>query len=167
MRVKDNITTSSIDKNRHKQAMAAKDRGKFSFSFYRSNNVHAKIHGASEIHQSLSRQVVDKVCQPLRLSGELRDTFFASFIKGQFISYHSDGQAGKYAFIYQLSSGWQQRYGGQLELYPKKCKFYKKILEPSFNSLALLKLDHPMYHSVRQLNTPKHKHRITISGWLE
>jgi Rps23 Pro-64 3,4-dihydroxylase Tpa1-like proline 4-hydroxylase len=165
--IKDYINSSVIDNTRHKQAMAAKLRKQYSFSFYRSNNTHAKLHGASKIHQSFSRQVISKVCRPLELSGDLFDTFFASFIKGQFIEYHSDGKAGKYAFIYQLSSGWQQKYGGQLELYPRQSKFYKKILEPKFNSLALLKLDHPMYHSVRLLNNPKHKHRITISGWLE
>jgi len=166
-RIKDNIKKDTIDKYRHKQAIAAKQRQKFSFSFYRSNNAHEKFHGQGGIHQRLSRQVVDKVCQPLGLSGELRDTFFASFVKGQFINFHSDGNAGKYAFIYQLSSGWQQKYGGQLELYPRKIKFYKEVLEPKFNTLALLKLEHPMYHSVRLLNNPKHKHRITISGWLE
>jgi len=166
-RVKDNINNDIIDKSRHKQARAARHRKKFSFSFYRSNNAHAKFHGASDVHQSFSRYVIEKVSKSLALSGELRDTFFASFIKGQFIEYHSDGKAGKYAFIYQLSSGWQHKYGGQLELYPRRIKFYKKILEPTFNSLTLLKLDHPMYHSVRLLNNPKHKHRITISGWLE
>ena len=166
-RVKDNINKKIIDKTRHGQATAAKQRRKFAFSFYRSNNAHAKFHGAGDIHQSFSRYVIDKVSKPLTLSGELRDTFFASFVKGQFIEYHSDGKAGKYAFIYQLSSGWQQKYGGQLELYPQRIKFYKKVLEPKFNSLVLLKLDHPMYHSVRLLNNPKHKHRITISGWLE
>ena len=60
----------------------------------------------------------------LGLSGQLRDTFFALFVKEQFISYHTDGSAGKYAFIYQLSKGWQPKFGGQLELYPKKIKFF-------------------------------------------
>ncbi|MFT5760464.1 MAG: SM-20-related protein [Alteromonadaceae bacterium] len=166
-RIKDNINKNSIDKYRYKQAVAARKRHQFSFSFYRSNNAHDNCHGAADIHQSFSREVVDRVSLPLGLSGDLRDTFFASFVKGQFIEYHSDGKAGKYAFVYQLSSGWQKKYGGQLTLYPRKIKFYRKIIEPRFNSLTLLKLDHPMYHSVQLLNNPKHKHRITLSGWLE
>jgi len=101
------------------------------------------------------------------IKGELQDTFFASFKKGQFISYHTDGGAGKYAFIYQLSTGWQKRFGGQLELYPKKIKFYKRVISPKFNTLTILKLSHPMPHSVRVLNNPVYKHRITISGWVE
>ena len=78
-----------------------------------------------------------------------------------------DGDAGKYAFIYQLSTGWQAKFGGQLELYPKKIKFYKCVIIPTFNSLTILKLSHPMPHSVRLLNNPAYKHRITISGWVE
>lgn len=166
-RIKDEICSNAIDKGRHKQAHRAFKRRQFSFSFYRSNNKHAAQHRSENIHQQLTQAVIAKVAKPLSLEGTIRDTFFASFIKGQFINYHSDGPAGKYAFVYQLSKGWQAKYGGQLELYPKKIKFYKKILEPEFNSLTLLKLSHPMYHSVRMLNNPKHKHRITISGWLE
>lgn len=166
-RIKDDICASVIDQARHKQAQNAKKRGQFSFSFYRSNNKHAKQHGSANIHQQLTDSVIDKVSEPLGLNGTVRDAFFAAFIKGQFINYHSDGPAGKYAFVYQLSQGWQPKFGGQLELYPKQIKFYKKIIEPKFNSLTLLKLSHPMYHSVRMLNNPKHKHRITISGWLE
>ena len=166
-RIKDEISSRVIDKKRHVQATTAYHRKEFSFSFYRSNNKFAKQHNNASIHQTLANQVVKVVSKPLGLDGTLRDTFFASFVKGQFIDYHTDGSAGKYAFIYQLSKGWQPIFGGQLELYPKRIKFYKTILQPTFNSLAILKLDHPMPHSVRMLNNPKHKHRITISGWLE
>jgi len=165
--IKDEICSNVIDQSRHQQAQSAFKRRQFSFSFYRSNNKHANQHGNANIHQQLAQAVVEKVSKPLGLDGTLRDTFFAAFIKGQFINYHSDGPAGKYAFVYQLSKGWQPQYGGQLELYPRQMKFYKKIIQPKFNSLTLLKLSHPMYHSVRMLNNPKHKHRITISGWLE
>jgi len=165
--IKDTISSSIIDKARHKQALNAFKRRQFSFSFYRSSNQHAKQHGYAEIHKTLANKVNEVVSKPLGLSGELRDTFFASFVKGQFIDYHTDGSAGKYAFIYQLTKGWQAKFGGQLELYPKQIRFYKRVLQPKFNSLAILKLDHPMPHSVRMLNNPAHKHRITISGWLE
>jgi SM-20-related protein len=166
-RIKNSISSSIIDKARHTQATNAYHRREFSFSFYRSNNRFAKQHNNASIHKSLAKQVIQMVSKPLELDGGLRDTFFASFVKGQFINYHTDGSAGKYAFIYQLSKGWQPKFGGQLELYPRKIKFYKKILQPTFNSLAILKLDHPMPHSVRMLHNPAHKHRITISGWLE
>lgn len=165
--IKDEISTSIIDKTRHRQAVSAYKRRQFSFSFYRSSNKHAKAHHSSAIHQSFSHKMLQQLKPLLGEQGKVRDSFFASFIKGQFINYHTDGSAGKYAFIYQLSSGWQHRFGGHLELYPRKVKFYKKSLVPKFNSLAILKLDHPMPHSVRILNNPSHKHRITISGWLE
>jgi len=166
-RIKDNINSKVIHSARKNSALRAYKRKTFSFSFYRSNNKHMAQHGCADIHKSFSEIVIDRVAKPLNLSGALRDTFFASFKKGQFLSYHTDGSAGKYAFIYQLSTSWQPRFGGQLELYPRIHRFYKVVLEPKFNSLAILKLNHPMPHSVRMLNTPKHKHRITISGWLE
>ena len=167
MKVKDRISTTVIDKQRHIQATKAFKRGKFSFSFYRSSNKHAKQHGQAELHQTLGQKVLHLLKDKALIEGELQDSFFADYRKGQFISYHCDGGAGKYAFIYQLSTGWQQKYGGQLELYPKKIKFYKRVLTPRFNSLTILKLAHPMPHSVRLLNNPAHKHRITISGWVE
>jgi Rps23 Pro-64 3,4-dihydroxylase Tpa1-like proline 4-hydroxylase len=167
MNVKDRISTIVIDKQRHIQATKAFKRGKFSFSFYRSSNKHAKQHGQAELHKAVGQKVLHLLQDKALIKGELQDSFFADYRKGQFISYHSDGGAGKYAFIYQLSTGWQQKYGGQLELYPKKIKFYKRVLTPRFNCLTILKLAHPMPHSVRLLNNPAHKHRITISGWVE
>ena len=167
MKVKDRISTPVIDKQRHIQAIKAFKRGKFSFSFYRSSNKHAKQHGQAELHKTVGQKVLYLLKSKGLIKGELQDSFFADYRKGQFISYHTDGKAGKYAFIYQLSTGWQQKYGGQLELYPKKVKFYKHVLSPKFNSLTILKLAHPMPHSVRLLNNPAHKHRITISGWVE
>jgi Rps23 Pro-64 3,4-dihydroxylase Tpa1-like proline 4-hydroxylase len=165
--IKDKISSNVIDKRRHLQAKKALKRREFSFSFYRSSNKHAKQHGQSSLHQNIGNQVVSLLLQHSLVEGQLQDSFFATFKKGQFISYHTDGTAGKYAFIYQLSQGWQKKYGGQLELYPKKIKFFKKQLEPKFNSLVLLKLSHPMPHSVKTLSNPPHKHRITISGWVE
>jgi Rps23 Pro-64 3,4-dihydroxylase Tpa1-like proline 4-hydroxylase len=167
MNIKDNISTNIIDKQRHIQAFQAFKRGKFSFSFYRSSNKHAKQHGQAGLHQGVGQKVLTLFKQHSLIEGELQDSFFAAYKKGQFISYHTDGSAGKYAFIYQLTTGWQQKFGGQLELYPKKIKFYKKVLPPTFNTLTILKLSHPMPHSVRLLNNPAHKHRITISGWVE
>ena len=167
MNIKDKISTKAIDKQRHTQAIKALKRQEFSFSFYRSSNKHAKRHGQALLHKALGEQIVTLLAERSLIKGELRDSFFAAYKKGQFISYHTDGSAGKYAFIYQLSSGWQTRFGGQLELYPKKIKFFKHVLAPTFNSLTLLKLSHPMPHSVRLLNNPAHKHRITISGWVE
>jgi Rps23 Pro-64 3,4-dihydroxylase Tpa1-like proline 4-hydroxylase len=165
--IKDRISGNAIDVQRHKQAVNSFKRKQFAFSFYRSSNTHAKQHGQSSIHQSIGSKVVALLKAHSLVEGQLQDSFFASFKKGQFISYHTDGSAGKYAFIYQLSQGWQHRFGGQLVLYPKKIKFFKKQLEPKFNSLAILKLSHPMPHSVNVLNNPAHKHRITISGWVE
>ncbi|WDD97742.1 2OG-Fe(II) oxygenase [Thalassomonas actiniarum] len=166
MSIKDILTSSTVDKRRHQQAVKALQRRQFSFSFYRTGNKHEKAHGSGDIHRTFCQLLQQKVNEPLALDGEVTDTFLALFMKGQFINYHSDKGAGKYAFIYQLSKGWQHKYGGQLELYPKRIKFYKKSLQPEFNSLVLLKIDHPMYHSVRVLNNPAHKQRITISGWL-
>ncbi|WP_085299158.1 2OG-Fe(II) oxygenase [Cognaticolwellia mytili] len=166
--IKDRISSNVINKQRHTQALKSLDRKQFSFSFYRSSNKHAKQHGQAALH----RDIGDKIKALLEKhslidDGQLRDTFFAMFKKEQFISYHTDGSAGKYAFVYQLSQGWKKKYGGQLELYPKKIKFFRKQIEPKFNSLVLLKLSHPMPHSVKKLNNPAHKHRITISGWVE
>ena len=165
--IKDRISTNTIDKSRHAQALRACKRRRFSFSFYRSSNKHAKQHGQSVLHQNIGNKVVSQLKTYGLIEGRLQDSFFAAFKKGQFISYHTDGSAGKYAFIYQLSQGWQKKFGGQLELYPRKIKFFKKLLEPKFNSLAILKLSHPMPHSVKVLQNPAHKHRITISGWVE
>jgi len=165
--IKDRISTNVIDNNRHTQAAKAFKRRQFSFSFYRSSNKHAKQHRQSLLHQTIGDKTVHLLKQQGVVAGQLQDSFFACFKKGQFISYHTDGTAGKYAFIYQLSSGWQQKFGGQLELYPKKIKFFKRVLPPTFNTLTILKLSHPMPHSVRLLNNPAHKHRITISGWVE
>ena len=167
MHVKDKISTSIIDKQRHRQATKAFKRRKFSFSFYRSSNKHAKQHGQASLHQYVGQKVLTLLKHHSLIKGELQDSFFAAYKKGQFISYHTDGSAGKYAFIYQLSTGWQHKYGGQLELYPQRIKFFKRTIAPKFNSLTLLKLSHPMPHSVKLLNNPAHKHRITISGWVE
>ncbi len=167
MNIKDRISSDIIDKHRHKQAGQALKRRQFSFSFYRSSNKHAKQHGQSQLHKGIGEKVINLLKEEELIVGQLQDSFFADFKAGQFISYHTDGSAGKYAFIYQLSQGWQKKYGGQLELYPKKIKFFKKQLEPKFNSLAILKLAHPMPHSVKVLSNPAHKHRITVSGWVE
>ena len=166
-RIKNNISTQVIDNTKHAQAIKALKRNRFSSSFYRSSNKHQQQHRQSALHQNLGNKVVELFKGEGLIKGELQDTFFASFKKGQFISYHTDGGAGKYAFIYQLSTGWQKRFGGQLELYPKKIKFYKRVISPKFNTLTILKLSHPMPHSVRVLNNPVYKHRITISGWVE
>ncbi len=165
--VRDNIDKPIIDKLRHKLALKAHRRKKFAFSFYRSVNKHENSHQNKTITHAFTNQLLSEVEGKLDISGEITDAFFASFVNQQFIGYHSDGSAGKYAFIYQLSKGWQKKFGGQLVLYPKRIKFFKRSIEPSFNTLVLLKLDHPMYHSVNSLTTPKHRHRITISGWLK
>ncbi len=165
--IKDRISSNIINKTRHKQATLAYSRRQFSFSFYRSSNKHAKQHGTARLHKAVAKKVLRLLKEEELITGQIQDSFFASFTKGQFISYHTDGSAGKYAFIYQLSKGWKKKFGGQLELYPKKIKFFKKQLEPKFNSLAILKLSHPMPHSVKILSNPAHKHRITISGWVE
>jgi len=167
MAMKDRISTGVNNKTRCLQAERARKRGQFSFSFYRSTNKHASQHGRQFIHQEVAAQLAKDICPQLGLSGEIRDSFFARFERGQFISYHKDAGAGQYAFIYQLSKGWQYQYGGQLVLYSTRSRFYRKKLAPEFNTLTLLKLDHPMPHSVQMLNNPKHKHRLTISGWLE
>tara|TARA_R110000744_G_scaffold54996_1_gene116436 strand:- start:1603 stop:2256 length:654 start_codon:yes stop_codon:yes gene_type:complete len=167
MNVKDKISTTVIDKQRHIQATKAFNRQKFSFSFYRSSNKHAKQHGQASLHQDVGQKVLTLLKNHSLIKGKLQDSFFAAYKKGQFISYHTDGSAGKYAFIYQLSTGWKQKYGGQLELYPQRIKFFKRTIAPKFNSLTILKLSHPMPHSVKLLNNPAHKHRITISGWVE
>lgn len=164
--VKDRFSFAGNRQNQ-KQATLALLRHQFSFSFFRTNNKHAHQHGAKEVEHFLLNQLKAQIIPELGLSGEIRDSFSAKFIKDQFISYHTDRNAGQYGFIYQLTKGWQPKYGGQLELYPRKNRFYKTILQPTFNSLTLLKLDHPMPHSVRMLNNPAHKHRLTISGWLE
>lgn len=166
-RIRDNIDKNTIDKLRHKIAVEAHKRKQFAFSFYRSANKHESSHHNRRITEAFTKPLVEKICPELSLEGELTDAFFASYIKDQFIGYHSDGSAGKYAFIYQLSKGWQKRLGGELVLYPKRQKFYKKFIQPTFNTLVLLRLDHPMYHSVTKLNTKPHQHRITISGWLK
>ncbi len=165
--IKDRISSNVIDEQRHTQAIRAVKRRQFSFSFYRSSNKHARQHAQALLHQNIGNKVQALLKEHSLVEGQLRDTFFALFKKEQFISYHTDGSAGKYAFIYQLSQGWQKKYGGQLELYPRKIKFFKKQIEPKFNSLVLLKLSHPMPHSVKTLHNPAHKHRITISGWVE
>jgi Rps23 Pro-64 3,4-dihydroxylase Tpa1-like proline 4-hydroxylase len=167
MAIKDNISTKVIDKYRHAQADKAFKRRQFSFSFYRSSNKHAKQHQQAQLHQGVGEKVSNLLSENSLAKGELQDSFFAAYKKGQFISYHTDGSAGKYAFIYQLSTGGQQKFGGQLELYPKRIKFFKRVLMPKFNRLTILKLSHPMPHSVRLLNNPTYKHRITISGWVE
>ena len=167
MNIKDRISSNVIDEARKLQAEKAFKHRQFSFSFYRSSNKHAKQHGQAFLHQAVGQRVVELLSDASLIEGELQDSFFAEYKKGQFISYHTDGSAGKYAFIYQLSTGWQHRFGGQLELYPKSIKFFKKTLPPTFNTMTLLKLSHPMPHSVRMLNNPTHKHRITISGWVE
>lgn len=165
--IKDRISSKVIDSSRHSQAEKAFKRQQFSFSFHRSSNKHAKQHGQSALHKDIGDKIVKLLEEQGLVEGQLQDSFFASFKKGQFISYHTDGGAGKYAFIYQLSQGWQKKFGGQLTLYPKKIKFFKRLIEPKFNSLVLLKLSHPMPHSVNVLRNPAHKHRITISGWVE
>ncbi|WP_286265792.1 2OG-Fe(II) oxygenase family protein [Thalassotalea atypica] len=165
--IKDRISSSNVEKCRQQQAIKAERNKQFAFSFYRTSNKHAKRHGAGDIHLNLAKTLKEQVAMPLGLSGEIRDSFVAKFEREQFISYHTDGSAGQYAFIYQLSKGWQPKYGGQLVLYPTKSRFYRKVIQPEFNCLTLLKLNHPMPHSVRMLNNPKHKHRLTISGWLE
>lgn len=165
--IKDRITSAKVGKQRQEQALKALKKRQLSFSFYRSDNKHDNSHKSSNIHGQFCRLLQGRINEALALEGKVMDSFFASFTKGQFISYHSDKGAGKYAFTYQLSKGWQPKFGGQLELYPKRIQFYKKIINPEYNSLVLLKTDHPIYHRVRLLNNPKHKHRITISGWLE
>lgn len=164
---KDRVSSHILDSLRHKAARAADKRGQFAFSFFRSNNKHECFHQSSDIHGSFSKLLLQKLATTLDIDGVLVDSFFASFIRDQFIGYHSDGNIGKYAFIYQLSKGWQRKYGGQLVLYPKQTKFCKITLEPTFNCLTLLNLSFPMFHSVSQLNNPAHKHRITISGWIK
>ena len=165
--IKDRISSPTTIKQRQRQAIRAAKNRQFAFSFYRTSNKHAKRHGAGNIHLELAKTLKEQVALPLGLSGKLRDSFVAKFEQDQFITYHTDGKAGQYAFIYQLTKGWKPTYGGQLVLYPSNSRFYRKILQPEFNCLTILKLNHPMPHSVRKLNNPKHKHRLTISGWLE
>jgi Rps23 Pro-64 3,4-dihydroxylase Tpa1-like proline 4-hydroxylase len=165
--IKDQISTDVIDRCRHQQALKARKRKQFSFSFYRSSNKHQQQHKQADIHQRFGQKVAKLLAKSTQAKGQLVDTFFAAFRRDQFIAYHTDGSAGKYAFIYQLSKGWQPKFGGQLVLYPNQIKFFKKTIEPKFNSLMILKLAYPMPHSVNQLTNPEHKHRITISGWVE
>ncbi len=166
-RVKDRLSSPRTIKARLQQADKAARAGQFAFSFYRSSNKHAKRHNVAHIHQSFVKFLNDALISDSDIHGKVNDSFVAKFQHNQFISYHTDGSAGKYAFIYQLSKGWQKKYGGQLVLYPPKGRFYKTVLEPEFNCLTLLKLSHPMPHSVTRLKNPPHKHRLTISGWLE
>ena len=165
--IKDNINSSIVDQIKHKQAVKAARNKQFAFSFFRTSNKHAKRHKIAVIHQSFANYLKETLTSDLDINGQVNDSFIAKFKPNQFIGYHTDGSAGKYAFIYQLSKGWQKKYGGQLILYPPNGRFYRKVLEPEFNCLTLLKLSHPMPHSVARLQNPPHKHRLTISGWLE
>lgn len=166
-RIKDKSLRSKNVKLSQRQAIQAKVRRQFSYAFWRSSNKYLEVNGMKAIVAQFTQHLTGLVEHAL-VEGEVsyRDCFVAKFVNNQFIEYHSDGSAGRYAFIYQLSKGWQPKYGGQLQLFPRKIKFYKKSLLPEFNSLALLKLDHPMHHSVKILKTPKHKQRYTISGWI-
>lgn len=153
-------------KKSHQLARLWAKRNQFAYSFYRTSNKHADKHQKTALYQNFCQQLQDTVNQPLGLVGNVTDCFAAKFEREQFIGYHADKGMGKYAFIYQLSKGWQPKDGGQLVLYPKQGRFYQKVLLPKFNTLTLLKLDHPMYHSVSYVTAPKQKTRLTISGWL-
>ena len=107
--IRDNIDKPVIDKLRHKIALKADRRKKFAFSFYRSVNKHESSHQNKSITQAFTSQLLRETEGKLDISGEITDAFFASFVKQQFIGYHSDGSAGKYAFIYQLSKGWKKK----------------------------------------------------------
>lgn len=164
---KDCVNNGYVDARRHRHAQQAHLRKQFAFSFYRNAIKNEKSHGANGIHQYFATTLIERLQGKVDIEGEVVHSFIANYVKDQFIGYHSDGAIAKYAFIYQLSRGWQRKYGGQLLLYPKKNKIQKVTLEPTFNSLTLLNLSFPMYHSVNVLKNPAHKHRITITGWIK
>ncbi len=153
-------------KSRYSKALHAKRDNRFSFSFKRSRYIEAPHSVLSGIALEFRKTLIDKLSSSLPINGLTKGGFIASFNKGDFLTYHNDNVKGKYAFVYNLSQGWQPKFGGQLELFPKKYRFYKKVLTPEFNSLLLLKLDYPMYHQVAMVASPTHQQRITITGWL-
>jgi Rps23 Pro-64 3,4-dihydroxylase Tpa1-like proline 4-hydroxylase len=148
------------------RALKAKRAKRFAFSFKRSRYIEEPHSVLSNIAFNIRNKIIEKLSEQLPINGLTMGGFIASYTKGDFLTYHSDNIHGKYAFVYNLSKGWQPKFGGQLELYPKRHRFYKKVLIPEFNSLLLLKLDYPMYHQVNMLSSPSFKQRINVTGWL-
>mgnify|MGYP001111184647 CR=1 FL=1 len=158
---------SGLFRQAQKLAISGHKRRQFAFSFWRSSNRYIETNKMKPVIEIFKSEILRNVAAVIKDKPSLTDCFAAKLECNQFIDYHTDGPAGEYAFIYQLSKSWQPRYGGQLILYPSKSRFYRKLLVPKFNTLSILKLDHPMPHSVKMLKTPQHKQRYTISGWIK
>ena len=76
-------------------------------------------------------------------------------------------QDRKIAFILNLSSNWEDKYGGNLELFDsssdnKPTKVVKKIV-PQFNQFNIFKVTPRSYHQISEVEG-EHE-RISISGW--
>ena len=98
-------------------------------------------------------------------AAELSDLFATSFGEGDFLSTHSDGYSGTYAFVASLAAGpdWVEEFGGSLDMYCRDTRKWCARLGPRFRSVVVFR--------IRQPAGPNHKvqpvtRAATKAGWF-
>ena len=118
-----------------------------------------------------------RIAAALNVSGdqlddhELSDLFATSFGVGDFLSMHSDGFSGTYAFVASLANQpWRPEFGGALEMFCRDTRKWCGSLAPTFNSLVVFKTRQPVgpphrVAAVREEADAQGWRRHGFTGW--
>tara|TARA_Y100000739_G_C20608624_1_gene467160 strand:+ start:2202 stop:3059 length:858 start_codon:yes stop_codon:yes gene_type:complete len=69
--------------------------------------------------------------------------------------------------IYYVSPNWEESWGGNLELWDKKCKSCIKSINPKFNRLVIFKTDRTVFHGhPYPINCPDNRRRNTLATYF-
>lgn len=175
-----NAKFRSLRKIRARKALAhnMRRKGRFSYAKWELRPSH---HVIAEIRaQMLSLETRRRIANVLDLSAEridgeeLSDLFVTNFAPGSFLSKHSDGNSGTYAFVVSLAhatdGGWREGYGGELAFYCQGQRSPCEVLRPTFNQLILFKTRAPPgpLHAVLPVKKSANRggfFRFGITGW--
>ena len=89
-----------------------------------------------------------------------------SYRSGDFLSHHTDDVKGKrLSFVFYLSSGWQRKFGGLLNLIDSDGEV--TTVDPDYNSLVIFDVAARTKHFISPVEQCAGKRaRLTISGWF-
>jgi Rps23 Pro-64 3,4-dihydroxylase Tpa1-like proline 4-hydroxylase len=157
------------------RGVAADARGTYAFAYDSCMMVERYLQRAEPGH--LLHAMVERLHDPAvlafvqRLTGDaaIRRVLVQAtrYLPGHFLRRHDDindpGQDRRYAFVINLSRGWQADWGGLLQFLDRDGEVIDTLL-PTFGSLTLFRV--PQSHAVSQVAPWAESPRYALTGWF-
>lgn len=161
---------------RREMANAMNQRRSFSYTKWELPLSHPLLKeiNAYMLRPEVRRQVAKSlgILEDNIASDHLSDLFVTNYAAGDFLSDHSDGVSGTYAFVASLATGgpWPEAFGGALQMFDRQQRRYWPQYHPTFNSLVLFATRKPPgpLHRVQRVTEHADQadaHRFGFTGW--